>query len=758
MKSKAGFVFLFLTILSGLVLTGCSGGSSPAGQPKQDVLTDLNGVDSKTDQMVFQDVPLDGDVVADSLVDTTENDNVDVGEGIDAGVDISGCPGNPECPCKSNDDCYSGFCIEGPDGNECAKGCSGDSECPDGYACKSVESGGGDVSYICVYLYPRLCMPCSEDTQCQGKFSGEGAKCIKTIPGVATDNTGEETITEVAFCGSACKGDGDCPKGYKCAAVVTVAGNQDKQCVPASGSCGCISKAKELNATGKCFKKNSFGECEGTFSCFKDKDASCDAAEPAKEECNGKDDDCDGETDEDFDLKTDINNCGQCGTVCTNDHGTTECKDGKCVPECDEGFGDCDNDPANGCETDLSTVESCRTCMTSKDCYKGFTCKQGMCVKQYPNGHSCDNSSDCAGGFCTAEGVCCDEACDGPCRSCKTGKCLPVINAEDPDTCHGNKACDANGNCKLKDGEPCTSNEDCLSGYCKEDFDSDGGAWCAKKIQCMHNTLAYNSGDFADICFNKTQRAKCVNGQWVAIGCGTDTPCVKHYCEYGECKTEYKGRDTLCDPKYKCSANKGDDYYGTGGDLRCQGFCDGHGNCDFASNCENCKYTFDNAEGKCNIDRCVISKCNWGFGDCDNNPSNGCETKLNNNGGICSNAENLGEIAGDQGARNGPSKTGRGNKWYKIYVREKSRKIRTIKFTAKLTLPKNVSYRLELYDKNCSTLLNSDVGGLNGGTISVHYEWRDVCCSDDDKWLYIHISYKDGSGCGQWTLSTIGGQ
>jgi hypothetical protein len=41
-----------------------------------------------------------------------------------------------------------------------------------------------------------------------------------------------------------------------------------------------------------------------------------DSCVPATETCNGMDDDCDGMVDEGFDLDTDINNCGTCGTRC----------------------------------------------------------------------------------------------------------------------------------------------------------------------------------------------------------------------------------------------------------------------------------------------------------------------------------------------------------------------------------------------------------------------------------------------------------
>ncbi len=51
------------------------------------------------------------------------------------------------------------------------------------------------------------------------------------------------------------------------------------------------------------------------------------------------------------DTRTDPQNCGGCGSVCSNEHGTTSCVASSCAPICDLGFDDCDGSAANGCET-----------------------------------------------------------------------------------------------------------------------------------------------------------------------------------------------------------------------------------------------------------------------------------------------------------------------------------------------------------------------------------------------------------------------
>ncbi len=103
-------------------------------------------------------------------------------------------------------------------------------------------------------------------------------------------------------------------------------------------------------------------ECdEGMTVCSTDGlDIVCDdATDTIAEACNMADDDCDGVPDDGFDLDTDIDNCGVCGNQCTNDHSTTSCSGSKCQPVCDNGYASCDADPDDGCETLIDTDPTC---------------------------------------------------------------------------------------------------------------------------------------------------------------------------------------------------------------------------------------------------------------------------------------------------------------------------------------------------------------------------------------------------------------
>jgi hypothetical protein len=54
-------------------------------------------------------------------------------------------------------------------------------------------------------------------------------------------------------------------------------------------------------------------------------------------------------------LTDSADNCGTCGNVCAGAaHAVGECSGGTCGITCDNGYGDCDGNQANGCEAALS--------------------------------------------------------------------------------------------------------------------------------------------------------------------------------------------------------------------------------------------------------------------------------------------------------------------------------------------------------------------------------------------------------------------
>jgi len=99
-------------------------------------------------------------------------------------------------------------------------------------------------------------------------------------------------------------------------------------------------------------------------------------------------------------LMSSSNNCGECGTICEY-----VCVYGSCEAQCAPGFGDCDEDASNGCETSLYSGANCGAC--GEDC-GGTACIDGACS---------DEALNCGGfaGFVCSTGEYCDYAAGNGC-------------------------------------------------------------------------------------------------------------------------------------------------------------------------------------------------------------------------------------------------------------------------------------------------------------------------------------------------------
>ncbi len=88
------------------------------------------------------------------------------------------------------------------------------------------------------------------------------------------------------------------------------------------------------------------------------------------------------------DLLTDVQNCGTCGRECRFGgqdesvlHETASCKEGLCAFECHPGWADCNNDPSDGCETNLRAhPQNCGACGVTCDVVAGQPCIDGKCL------------------------------------------------------------------------------------------------------------------------------------------------------------------------------------------------------------------------------------------------------------------------------------------------------------------------------------------------------------------------------------------
>jgi hypothetical protein len=130
----------------------------------------------------------------------------------------------------------------------------------------------------------------------------------------------------------------------------------------------------------------------------------------------------------------------------------------------------------------------CVTCLEDAHCPSGMLCGGGECHrcddgiqngdergvdcggKDCPTvctGDICEQDRPCQSGHC-ADGRCCITACDEICAYCDNdGICQNVPRGEDDaPLCHSPRACSGNGLCLLRDGEDCTSSQQCLSFSC----------------------------------------------------------------------------------------------------------------------------------------------------------------------------------------------------------------------------------------------------------------------------------------------------
>ncbi|MFO0605271.1 MAG: hypothetical protein U0324_18980 [Polyangiales bacterium] len=169
---------------------------------------------------------------------------------------------------------------------------------------------------------------------------------------------------------------------------------------------------------------------------------------------------------------TDVANCGSCGRVCNATNGAPMCSGGVCVSiACNAGFGNCDGNVSNGCEVDHRTsVNHCGSCgnrcvfpNATSSCVSS-TCTLGTCSSGFGN---CDGdaSNGCETGLASSNTHCgaCGRGCTGG-QLCVSGTCTcPTGQVSCSGTCV-NTATDNNncGGC----GTVCAAGTRCSGGSC----------------------------------------------------------------------------------------------------------------------------------------------------------------------------------------------------------------------------------------------------------------------------------------------------
>jgi hypothetical protein len=122
-------------------------------------------------------------------------------------------------------------------------------------------------------------------------------------------------------------------------------------------------------------------------------------------------------------------NCGSCGNKCTAEARTQPaCGGGTCYTLCQVGWGDCDSQPADGCETDLTSSQNCGKCGNS--CpdrpHTQANCQAGACPCEdgWADCNQSDPTDGCEAQLFVDPANCggCGNAC-GASESCVNGAC-----------------------------------------------------------------------------------------------------------------------------------------------------------------------------------------------------------------------------------------------------------------------------------------------------------------------------------------------
>lgn len=345
----------------------------------------------------------------------------------------------------------------------------------------------------------------------------------------------------------------------------------------------------------------------------------------AAELCNGHDDTCDGRSDEGFDLVSDLNNCGECGHVCTIPAGlgTPSCVNGQCRALCTGlEYADCNGAIGDGCEAPLDSPTSCGSCITmctlqhaTAGCDASMsptTCSVLSCGAPYDDcdgiaRNGCEtnlntNLNHC--GSCTDPGSDCPDSPAHGTSRCSTGACVIDCDPGYAD-CDGEAStgCEAN----LNDPDTCGS---CLTAcsvsqpYCQGSVAE--GFSCV--LTCATGELCGSS------CVDTTTSAQNCSacGTVCPSGANSQPRCSSSTCSI-TCAVGFDDCDGI--PSTGCEQN-----------VRLPDHC---GSCTNVCNLPHV------SEYSCETGSCAISQCAPGFADCDGRSDNGCEINILTNTSNC---------------------------------------------------------------------------------------------------------------------------
>ncbi|MBL8605445.1 MAG: hypothetical protein JNK72_26170 [Myxococcales bacterium] len=474
MRSERAVVRVGLTVLAlvGVALGGCAPGRSVVGGPLAD-----GGLDASD---------LGAEAATDLGIDRDDGPSVDTGFRCTRDAECANA--TPVC------DTASGRCVGCLPGNDrCAAGQYCDAEtlrcaagCRDDEGCRGAGGDGGLGALRCD-TRAHQCVACVRDEHCALGQRCMGNQCVAGCESDARCGEGrrccnggcvnpQDNTDHCGACAQACalsNAVAACVLG-RCAVSRCQAGAGD--CDGDSGN-GCETRTE--SSVAHC------GAC-GNACQFANATARCEAGVCALGACNEGFADCDGDARNgcETNLNTSLAHCGRCEAVCARAGGVAVCQGGNCqLSMCsDASRGDCDMNGANGCETDLSTaLEHCGACgqrcasaNASAVCANG-ACGLGTCNAGFGNcdgdpRNGCETNTSSQVAHCGACGRSCNFA--NATARCEAGVCaLGACNAG-----FGDCDSDASTGCETDlrgaaahcgaCGRSCTSAQRCEAGAC----------------------------------------------------------------------------------------------------------------------------------------------------------------------------------------------------------------------------------------------------------------------------------------------------